>query len=103
MIKKFVFVLSFVALLQQLVATQVYALTIPQFPSCVNPQGTVLASYDSGAHGVIGNANSFNGSDKVFTISDTTVMQCLCPENGDGIQTNWVKASSFSDDDIKIL
>ena len=76
--------------------------TTPNFTSCLNPQGTVIADYHDGIHGIAGNQNTFTGSDKVFKDQSTgAVTQCFCPTNGQGMQTNWMKAENFSQDEIK--
>ncbi len=78
----------------------VAAFNVPGFPSCVNPQGTQIASYATGIHGIVGSPEDHTGADSVYQIDSETLMQCFCPENGSGIQTNWLKATSFSQDDI---
>lgn len=80
-----------------------FAFDQPSFPSCLNPQGSILAQFADGTHGVPGNTDTFTGSDSVFTLSSSVVMQCLCPLNGQGIQTNWMKTSELSDPEISIL
>lgn len=83
---------------------QVLAVTTPSFPSCVNPQGALKVSYDSGKHGIVGMDGERTGSDKVYQLSDyKQLLQCLCPENGNGIQTNWWEASQLSAGDIEVL
>lgn len=76
---------------------------IPNFPNCVNPQGSVIASYSDGTHGIAGSSATYNGSDTVYQSSDITVTQCFCSVSGQGIQTNWWKASSLTGDEIKAL
>lgn len=85
--------------------SQVYASpTVPTFPSCVNPQGALKVSYDSGSHAIIGMDGLKTGSDKVFMVSDyKELIQCFCPENGNGIQTNWYAADKLSSSDIEFL
>jgi hypothetical protein len=80
-----------------------YAATVPTFPVCSNPQGTVKVSYDSGTHGVVGDATTYTGKDTVYTLSENTLTQCLCTTNGNGIQTNWWKASSLTQEEINVL
>lgn len=63
----------------------------PEFPVCSNPQGELKSEYSSGTHGIPGDTSSYTGSDKVYTVSNNTLIQCFCPENGNGIQTNWWK------------
>ena len=98
----FVQVLLIVALLSASVG-KAYGVTTPTFPSCVNPQGQVIASYDSGTHGVVGNTSAFTGKDSVYTLSGDTLMQCLCADSGEGIQTNWWKVSSLTEDEVNVL
>lgn len=75
----------------------------PDFPSCVNPQGSVVASYSTGTHGVPGVTTAYQGSDTVYKITNEILSQCLCTENSEGIQTNWWKVSSLSSNDIESL
>src|SRR3989344_7905674 len=77
------------------------AVTPPEFPSCVNPQGTVRVSYSSGTHGVPGVTTSYQGSDTVYNVSDNSLIQCLCTIDGEGIQTNWWKVPQLSSDEIE--
>ncbi len=78
------------------VAGQVRALDLPNFPTCPNPGGTVIANYPSGVHGIAGSTLTYTGSDVVYKIDDSKVVQCYCSPNGSGIQTNWWKASSLT-------
>lgn len=77
-------------------------MNIPNFPVCSNPQGVMVVSYDSGSHGVVG-GQSYLGNDKVYRIDETNYTQCLCTVDGQGIQTNWWKASSLNDQEVNIL
>lgn len=79
-----------------------YAVSIPSFPACANPQGTIVAKYDSGNHGIVG-AGEKSGSDAVYKLSDESLLQCFCGADGAGTQTNWFKASALSEEDIKDL
>src|SRR6476469_7676231 len=72
-------------------------ISIPSFPVCSNPTGSLLAQYNSGVHGIVGNTNQFSGSDSVFSLSDGNALQCFCGDNGAGIQTNWLKIGSVSE------
>lgn len=83
--------------------TSVSAVATPGFPICSNPQGTLKVEYNEGTHGVVGNTSEYKGSDKVYTLSDSTLIQCFCANNGNGIQTNWWKASSLTEEEIEIL
>lgn len=80
-----------------------YANVAPQYPSCVNPQGELIASYDSGVHGIVGSTHTYIGSDKVYRISQTQTTQCFCDENTNGIQTNWLKTDQLTEDEIRSL
>ena len=82
---------------------EIFADEMPQFTSCINPQGNVQASYDSGVHGIVGNSGTFEGKDVVYTVSSNAQTQCFCASDGSGIQTNWVKVSGFSESEIKVL
>lgn len=82
---------------------QVLAYNIPQFTSCINPQGQVKASYDNGTHGIAGKTASFEGKDTVYKLSGDALTQCFCSVNGSGIQTNWWKASSLTEQEINLL
>lgn len=92
----------FIFILMAFFVAPVYAVDAPSFPSCVNPQGTLVASYDTGTHGVVG-GTSYAGSDKVYKLDNTSLVQCLCTTDGKGIQTNWWKASSLDSQQIEIL
>ena len=81
----------------------VIAADIPDFPACLNPSGTVIASYDEGVHGIVGDWVEHKGSDKVYRINNDTLIQCFCEDNGNGIQTNWWRVSSLSQNDIDTL
>ncbi len=73
------------------------------FSACINPQGTLIASYDNGTHGIVNNTGSYAGSDKVYVLGNGNAMQCFCGTNNEGIQTNWLKNTGFSDAEISIL
>lgn len=85
------------------VATPVFAFATPDFGSCVNPQGQQIVSYNSGIHGVAGRTDTYTGSDAVYQQSGNGLTQCLCTDSGNGIQTNWLKASTLSSSDIAVL
>ncbi len=84
-------------------ARQVMAISDPSFPSCANPQGIVQASYSTGLHGVPGLSDRFTGADTVYAIDAQNYTQCLCADNGQGIQTNWWKDSSLSEEQMAFL
>jgi hypothetical protein len=105
MIKKLSTILILLlATAQYLSPSIAFAYTVPSFPSCVNPQGILAASYDDGVHGIAGNSAEMRGGDKVYQLNaNEQVMQCFCPENGNGVQTNWIKVSTVSDEESKTL
>lgn len=84
-------------------ATRVGAVDLPSFPTCVNPHGTVQADYADGTHGIPGSTASYTGSDTVYNVDSNNLIQCFCSNGGQGVQTNWLKADTFSDPDLKIL
>jgi hypothetical protein len=79
------------------------AVDVPSFPSCVSPFGTLRVEYSNGTHGIVGSGSTYTGSDTVYQVSDTTLTQCFCSSDGVGIQTNWWKASSLSENQIDVL
>lgn len=81
----------------------VSAVETPSFPVCANPTGTIKANYQSGEHGIAGRTQNYSGSDTVYQVTDNTLLQCFCPESKNGIQTNWLKASGYTEDDIQVL
>lgn len=78
----------------------VYGAQPPEFHSCLNPQGTQKVKYDNGLHGIAGEEYLFQGKDIVYTLSDNAQLQCFCPEDGNGIQTDWWKASALTGNEI---
>jgi len=84
-------------------AKLVRAFEVPNFPTCSNPQGVLKVSFDSGVHGIVGNPGEFQGADHVYTIDDARTVQCFCSSDGTGIQTNWWKVSSLTQDEIQTL
>lgn len=98
--KVFTFVLTFILLIQ--FAGSVLAAP-PAFPQCSAPTGELIASYESGTHGIPGDTSSHEGEDKVYKISSEQVMQCFCASDGKGIQSNWWRVSSLQEVDINSL
>lgn len=84
-------------------AGTVNAAAPPEFTSCLVPTGDIKANYESGIHGVPGDPATYSGKDVVYRLSSQALTQCLCPENGQGIQTDWWKASEISDNEISSL
>lgn len=75
------------------------ASTQATFTSCTNPQGTTVASYADGVHGIAGDSATHTGSDAVFQISSTQYTQCFC-DGENGTQTNWLNVKDMSFDVI---
>jgi hypothetical protein len=75
----------------------------PNFPSCVNPSGKQVVAYTSGTHGVPGRSEAFSGVDIVYEQSNKNYTQCLCVSGGEGIQTNWWKTGSITEEEIDFL
>lgn len=82
---------------------KVHAVTMPTFPTCLNPQGSLAVKYTEGTHGVPGDETSYTGYDAVYTLTEDTVMQCMCPESGNGIQTNWWRTPHLDQEEIDSL
>lgn len=80
-----------------------YAVEVPNFPSCLSPQGTLRVFYPNGTHGIVGSSQEYIGSDAVYDLSESTLLQCFCSVDGVGIQTNWWNASSLSEEQVEIL
>ena len=79
------------------------SVTKPNFPSCKSPQGQLKVYYADGTHGIVGDQNTYIGSDAVYILSDMTLSQCFCRPDGFGIQTDWWKVSSLTIDEIETL
>lgn len=76
--------------------------SVPNFPSCTQPTGTLKVHYPSGTHGIAGSSDTFIGSDRVYSLESGNLLQCFCPANGgEGIATNWWKVANFSHNDIE--
>lgn len=79
----------------------VHATEIPAFPSCLVPQGEVKVQYDNGIHGIAGDFGQYTGKDTVYNVSEDMVLQCFCPPEGQGIQTNWWMVGDMSYKEIE--
>lgn len=79
------------------------AIDIPVFPACSNPSGTKIVDVGTGIHGIVGDQNTYKGSDKVYVLPEGNFMQCFCSENGNGIQTNWWRFASITEEQRNIL
>jgi hypothetical protein len=80
-----------------------FAYEIPNFTSCVNPQGEIKASYETGTHGIAGKPGLFEGKDTVYTVSQNALTQCFCAVDGQGIQTNFWKIPTLRESEINVL
>ncbi|KKR11402.1 MAG: hypothetical protein UT39_C0008G0035 [Candidatus Woesebacteria bacterium GW2011_GWA1_39_21] len=101
MFKKIALIIAQVVLVFAL-AKVVNAQTPPDFPSCSNPQGTLKVSYDSGTHYLVG-GTAVTGSDAVYYTGETSLIQCFCADDGNGVQTNWWRVDSLNQDQIDQL
>ncbi|MBI1863264.1 hypothetical protein HYS00_04055 [Candidatus Microgenomates bacterium] len=90
-------------LIAALTAANVHAIDMPAFPSCLVPSGQVKAQYIEGTHGIVGDAGVYTGADIVYTVNKDQVIQCFCPPEGQGIQTNWMKATGLYENEIEQL
>ncbi len=90
-----------VAALLMLATIPAFGSTMPDFASCLNAQGTISAHYADGEHGIAGKEGLVQGEDTVYNIAQDNYMQCFCPPDGSGIQTNWWNASDLTQDEIK--
>lgn len=99
--RAFIFVIIFLALF--LIVSPVSAQSIPTFPACPNPGGEIIAKYDSGKHGIPGDAKEYDGADTVFKLNDAMIVQCLCPTSGSGVQTLWWKNPGLSADEESVV
>lgn len=94
---------SFVAFCWLISAKNAQAITTPNFPSCVNPSGSLIVNYSSGNHAIPGSSTSYSGTDKVYNLGDGNFLQCLCTVNSTGIQTGWWKVGSLTEDELNKL
>ena len=95
--------LSILLLLIALSPRPVMAAPNTEFSACINPQGQLIADYSNGTHGIVNNTGSYSGSDKVYKLSNGNVMQCFCPPDNQGIQTNWLKNTGFTEAEVAVL
>lgn len=95
--------LSITSFVFLMTASPVAAQSIPSFPACPNPGGQLIASYDDGVHGIPGDAGVYTGADQVFKINDSQVVQCLCQDNGEGIQTIWWKDPGLTSAEVSVI
>lgn len=86
--------------------SSVQAFDLPSFSSCPTPGGDPQAQYSSGTHGIPGDVTTYTGSDSVFKLNSSQLVQCFCPEpstGNSGIQTNWWKISDLTQNEINSL
>ena len=100
--KLFLAILSFIVIFMATV-TPALAVNTPDFGSCQNPQIAASQINYGSNHGVIGQTQTYSGKDTIYQLSNGNVTQCLCPDSGTGIQTNWYKVSGLSESDIHVL
>lgn len=102
--KKLIASLVMAPLFMALSATSASAYSVPDFGTCLNPQVSASQENTGSNHGVVGYTNqAFSGTDKIYSLADGNVMQCLCTNDGKGYQTNWLKATNISESDRKVL
>jgi len=78
-----------------------YADPMPDFGSCINPQWNQTQVNYGSNNGVV-NDGTYTGTDVIYS-SNGNVLQCLCAGSGIGYQTNWLKASNYSNSQIDYL
>ena len=101
---KYFFLFVFLFLLSNSVVTESKASEnlVPDFPNCedkIFTQNGDRAHYNGGIHGIPGVGN-IEGRDDVYTLTEGNFLQCFCPENGSGIQSNWWNVSNLSQGEI---
>lgn len=101
MFKKSIALTAITASLFVSAASPVYANSVPEFGSCVNPQWSKTQENHGSNHGVV-NVGTFSGVDSIYA-SGGNALQCLCTDTGEGYQTNWLKASDYSHEQIESL
>jgi hypothetical protein len=76
----------------------------PTYPHCLNNQGEIKVVHYNGKHGIPGDTREYYGTDQVNILSNSTLVQCYCPDKGStGVQTNWWKANEMSESEIETL
>ena len=103
MLSRFFIVLTVFLFILTVSVQNASAVTTPDFPACNNPPDSIRAEHNDGVHGVAGNVSEYRGKDTVYNVNGGNFLQCLCTEDGEGIQTNWWKISSLSDTDVQVL
>ena len=99
--KKILSAVSITGLLFMSYVLPAYADPIPTFGSCLNPQWNQTQVNYGSNNGVV-NVGTFSGTDIIYS-SNGNVLQCFCSGQGEGYQTNWLKASNYSNSQIEYL
>ncbi|HWY79077.1 MAG TPA: hypothetical protein VNW29_01840 [Candidatus Sulfotelmatobacter sp.] len=99
--KKALLLASIVPTLYLSAAFPVFATSTPNFGSCLNPQWSQTQVNYGSNHGVV-NTGSFSGTDIIYS-SNGNVLQCLCTDQGNGYQTNWLNVTDYSSTQIDEL
>lgn len=101
---KWYFLVSMLFLTVLATPPAVNAVELPEFYSCSAPSGEVIANYNEGIHGIVGETTEYRGQDTVYKINDAQIVQCFCPDNqAQGIQTLWWKFSDTNQADLNVL
>lgn len=99
--KKNISIITYIILIALVYSSVEFAhAQIPTFPICTNPQGKIIAEYETGTHAIVGQVALQTGKDTVYALDDqlTQVTQCFCPPTQmQGIQTNWLQSSNLSE------
>lgn len=101
--RKLNFIIISVILFLTVAVRPTFAVTLPNFGSCLNPQITPSQINTGSNHGVVGSDKPYAGVDTIYKLPDGNLLQCLCQDNGDGTQTIWFKVSSYSQEEILSL
>jgi len=82
-------------------ASNVLANEVPSFPGCTTLTTNTgnWSSQLDGTHHIPGQEAPIAGVDNVYFISNDNFVQCLCPVEGNGIQTVWWNADQLSDEE----
>jgi len=72
----------------------------PEFPSCTSFSTNGDWSTGVGNHHIPGQEATIFGKDDVYYVQNGNFVQCLCPPNGQGVQTNWWNISGMGQSEI---
>ncbi len=83
-------------------ASQVLATDVPSFPQCTDKIGTNgdWSSQPGGTHHIPGQEAPIEGKDDVYFVSNDNFLQCLCPLDGQGVQTVWWNVDGMNENKI---